>query len=596
MWWVLAAILVVGEAVLGALGTSSVAAATVALIAPGWALAPLLPAAVRRHTAAVLAGAPVLGFATVSVALIWAAWVGIPLTGLSVRVILVVIVASALGTWAGDPVARWAHPSRADVLEGAGLLLAVALGLVLALRVVAPSPLPGNDWAKYLLYADEIRRQGSLLIDNPFWMLGVPFREDPGVPALYGSTLLMSGSPAGVLGRGILVFGLLQITAVFAFARAYWGRAAGVLAAVLVAVVPATQDILGWHGLPNVAALAVLALLLAYLAEGATEGLDGRSSVGAAVVLVGLAAMHRLSLLVGLGAVALVLVACLVGADRRRAARDAARVGALTVLLGIGVWADLYARQRTFGGTQSYTAYLNTKVDIGLATRDLSWTLTAATVIALVVIAAWRRRERALWPALAMLAVIVGLAYAWLVHLPGYYARMVYFLPVAAAPLVAAVVVRMRPASVVAMVCTVAIAVTAAGSWNQAPNVRSFYAFASPVSLRGLDALEGALRPGEVVVTDRCWSFLSTWLLRTRTLPALTPQDIQPKAELRFARQAQQILEGNRVGRARARALGVRFVVVDPTCIGPDGRPIAPPGWGTPVFVSPRLAVLRLPD
>src|SRR3712207_9548188 len=39
----------------------------------------------------------------------------------------------------------------------------------------------------------EIRRHGALLIDNPYWMLGVPFREDPGVPALYGAYLAMTG-------------------------------------------------------------------------------------------------------------------------------------------------------------------------------------------------------------------------------------------------------------------------------------------------------------------------------------------------------------------------------------------------------------------
>ena len=39
------------------------------------------------------------------------------------------------------------------------------------------------------------------------------------------------------------------------------------------------------------------------------------------------------------------------------------------------------------------------------------------------------------------------------------------------------------------------------------------------------DALAAVLRPREVVVTDRCWSFLATWLLHTRTLAALEPQD-----------------------------------------------------------------------
>ena len=69
---------------------------------------------------------------------------------------------------------------REDALAAAGLLVAVAAGLILEGRVIRGSPVPGNDWAKYVLYADEIRRHGSLLIDNPYWMLGVPFREDPG--------------------------------------------------------------------------------------------------------------------------------------------------------------------------------------------------------------------------------------------------------------------------------------------------------------------------------------------------------------------------------------------------------------------------------
>ena len=61
--------------------------------------------------------------------------------------------------------------------------------------------------------------------------------------------------------------------------------------------------------------------------------------------------------------------------------------------------------------------------------------------------------------------------------------------------------------------------------------MRDFYAFTSDASLRGLDAVGATLRPNEVVVTDRCWSFQATCLLHTRTLPALEPEDIQPKAE-----------------------------------------------------------------
>jgi hypothetical protein len=140
-----------------------------------------------------------------------------------------------------------------------------------------------------------------------------------------------------------------------------------------------------------------------------------------------------------------------------------------------------------------------------------------------------------------------------------------------------------------------AIAVIAALAWTQAGNVRDFYAFTSTASLRGLDAVRATLRPDEVVVTDRCWSFQATWLLHTRTLAALEPEDIQPRAEVRPARLAREVLDGTPEGLALARRLGVRYLLVDPTCTHADARPIEPPALGTPLFVSKRLVVLRLP-
>jgi hypothetical protein len=92
-----------------------------------------------------------------------------------------------------------------------------------------------------------------------------------------------------------------------------------------------------------------------------------------------------------------------------------------------------------------------------------------------------------------------------------------------------------------------------------------------------------------------CWSFQATWLFRTPTLAALEPEDIQPNAELRLARRARNVLDGTPEGLALARRLGVRYLLVDPTCTDTRSRPIDPPAVGTPVFVSKRLVVLRLP-
>ncbi len=640
--WSFAAALLVAQIVLSAAGAHSVVLSAAAVLAPGLALVPLLPRPLRERPLASVAAAPALGAATTAVAMITLARVGVTLDGLSVRLVLLALIAVALPLWdrpapdpalndrpAPDPAlndrpaperappherppAASAHPTRtlADAVELLALLATVGLGLVLARRVVGSSTPPGNDWAKYLLYAEQVREHGSLLIRNPFWMLGQPFRDDPGIPALYGSILILARAQAATLIHGILVVAVMEITAVYAFARAYFGARAGILAAALVAVVPASQDILGWYGLANLLALVLLALLFSYLAgfagpgrdahagsrdPGRPTGLDARATVGLAITLLGLLAAHRLSGVIGLAVTALVVAACLLSPHRRRRAlRATGALVALTLVGGAGVLADLYARERTFGGSLPYTDYLTTKVDLTLAVRDISPFLAVAGAVALLIVVVRRRGDGALWAPSALLAVAVVLAYAWVAHVSNYYARMVFYVPLALAPMVAAVAVRLRPRLLVAAAAAAAIALTASGSFGEAANIRAYYTFVTPASLRGLDALAARLRPGEVVVTDRCWSFLATWLLHTRTLAALEPQDIEPAAELPFAREAQAIIDATPRGVSVARRLHVRFLVLDPACPSAQGTSLPPPRAGTAVYASAHLAILEL--
>ena len=562
------------------------------LLAPGLALTGLLPAAVRRHPLAELAAAPVLGFTAVGVALITASRLGLAIDAWSSHGLVLALCAAGLLLPGAGAVDR----ERPSAWEALGLAAAVALGAVLAARMVGDLPLPGNDWAKYALYADEIRRQGSILIDNPFWMLGVPFREDPATPAVYGAALAMGGGSASAIVQGIWVLSLMGVLAVFALVRAWWGPAAACLAAGLYAAVPVNQDILGWHGLANVAAFALLALALAYTVALLRDGLGRREAVGFGLLLVGMAATHRLTATVGLAAVAAAAGAALVASGREgrvRILRQSATVAVAGLVLGGAVASDLIARQRTFGGTQPFDAYLDTKVDIDLALRDLTRPFIVVSAVAVLALLRATRRDRGLWPLQALLVVTVALAYAWLLHIPLAYLRMVYFLPLSLAPLTAIWLARGRRAGLAAGVALVSA--TSVFAWTQADRVHDFYAFTDRASRRGLDAVAARLRPGEVVVTDRCWSFLSTWLLHTRTLPALLPQDIGPAAEVPFARQAQAVLDGSPAGLRRARALGVRFLIVDPQCVDGRGRPLDPPLVGEPVYVSRRLAVLELP-
>src|SRR4029079_70137 len=123
---------------------------------------------------------------------------------------------------------RAAHEWSAEAI---GLLLlggVVCLGVTLLPVMVDGRALPGQDWGHYLLYTDEIRQKHSLLIDNPYWMLGGrDFSEDPGVPALYAAYGLLSGQSTAVLAQGIWVFAALAVVSVFTFVAALWGRTAG---------------------------------------------------------------------------------------------------------------------------------------------------------------------------------------------------------------------------------------------------------------------------------------------------------------------------------------------------------------------------------
>ena len=50
----------------------------------------------------------------------------------------------------------------------AAVLALAAFSLASAWDVVGPFPPRGTDWGHYFLYADEVERQQSLLIDDPF--------------------------------------------------------------------------------------------------------------------------------------------------------------------------------------------------------------------------------------------------------------------------------------------------------------------------------------------------------------------------------------------------------------------------------------------
>ena len=490
---------------------------------------------------------------------------------------------------------RWRRfPGEGATLAFLGAILCI--GITLQSLILGGKPLPGQDWGHYLLYVDEIQTQNSLLIDNPYWMLGGrQFAEDPGITSLYGAYALLSGQDTAQLVQGIWLVAALSIVSVFVLVTALWGRAAGLIAAGLYAVVPMNLDMLAWHGLANVWALTLLPLVL--LAAGmALRGHTGRHwAAFLALALVALAAAHRLTFLVAV----LTLTVCLViglWKNARTALRFAAETAVFGAVLGAGMIVDLAIRNASTEGVQGYRAFLATKIDWESVDRDLTTLFGILGALALVAVLFARplRGDTARFVLVALLGSVLALGYAWVVHFPMSYNRATYFLPLVLAAAIGVAATRLAPARLAAAGAAVVMLVVALSARDAAPSLRSFYGYVDRGSLTGLGYLKALGQPGDVVVTDTCWGFLATWLLREPILAAQDPALILPKAEAAPAATARRILYGGEPGRRLARQVGARYAIVDPQCTHQTGQPVAPPDIGKPIYASRRLVVLDL--
>jgi hypothetical protein len=573
--------------------------AILALVAPGFALIPFLPAELRAAPIGWLL-APPLGFATSSILLITASTLGLALSPGAIYALLIVVCALAL-------VAARAigSPAPATRLRGApevALLLAAVLLLAVGLeaRAIGGTPVPGTDWAHYLLYSTEIAQHRELLLDNPLWMFGdAPFAEDPGVPSLYGAYLTVSGQGPGLLYHGIWAFAVLGIVTTFVFVRTLSGDVAGLVAAAIAAAASLSLNMLTWHGLANTYAIMYIPLIL--LAVGMVlRGNDSwRWSGFLALFLVALAAGHRLSFLIVAVALVVLLALCL-ARDARLTARFAARTLLAAAVLGWGVALYLLRQADAIGGVQGYEAYLPTKITgviVDLVVHNLTWPVIAAVALALIAILSRRRlrTDPASYVPVAFLAALLLVGFSWVAHFPTDYNRIVYFLPLPIAALVGigwtGIPRRLVPAAAVVTILTVAWVSTL--SYDRVGGARDYYSFLDTASERGLDLLAGRLAPHDVVVADRCWSFIAPWLLRHRVLAGLDPSNNLAAADAGPSAIARRILRGDRHSPALARRYGVRYALIDPLCDDENGRRPAVPTHGTPVYESTQLVILR---
>ena len=596
-----ALLLVLGTAVLRLAGGHPPSVIAIGcLVAPGFAATALLPTELRAVPISWLL-APPLGFAITSILLISASGLGLPLTEATIYVLLAAACAAGLAAsvrFSGslpDPRIR----ERAAAAPEIPILLAgaVLLGIGLQAQAIGGSPLPGADWAHYLLYSSEIAHHHGLLLENPYWMLGnSTFAEDPGVPSLYGAYLILSGHGAGLLYHGIWVFAVFGIVTIFIFVRALFGDIAGVVAAAVCAVAPLSLNILTWHGLANVYAIMYVPLILLAAGMMLRGRVTARWSGFLALFLVALVAGHRLTFLIVVVALILLGALALVRAPRTTLA-FALRTVLFGVAFGFGVAVYLIRQASSLGGLQSYKAYLPTKIDSGtleMVARYLSWPLIVAAALGLGVILLRKRLrlDPAAYVPLAFLAALLLVGVSYLVHFPTEYSRVVYYLPIPVAALVGIGITGI-PGRAALLVGVLLVAVVAPLSYTKAGEARDFFTFLDPGSERGLDYLSRRLEPGDVVAADRCWSFLATWELRHRVLGGLDPSLSLAGSEARPASVARKILVGSGESVRLAKRYGVHYALIDPICTNELGRPPVVPTHGAPVYESTHLVIIR---
>ncbi|HEX5593360.1 MAG TPA: hypothetical protein VFX35_08435 [Solirubrobacterales bacterium] len=583
-----------------AFGHSSSALAIGCLVAPGFAIIALLPSELRLPPIGWLL-APPLGFAITSILLITASGLGVPLTE---AVIYTLLAGACAGGLAASVRLAPSAPQprlreRAAAAPEIPILLAAVLLLAIGLedRAIGGLPLPGADWAHYLLYSTQIGDHHGLLLHNPFWMLGnEPFAEDPGVPSLYGAYLILSGAGAGLLYHGIWVFALLGIVTTYVFVRTLFGDVAGVAAAAVCAVAPLSLNILTWHGLANVYAIMFIPLVLLAAGMMLRGHYSLRWSSFMALVLVALAAGHRLSFLIVAVALLFLGVLALVRAPRETL-RFALRTVVIAAAVGFGVAIYLIRQSSSLGGLQSYKAYLPTKITsetYELVANYLSWPLIVAALGGLAIILLFKRLrvDPASYVPIGFLGGLLMVGYSWIVHFPTEYSRVIYYLPVPIAALVGLGLAAI-PRRVALLVGIVLVAWIAPLSYSRTDEARSFFTFVDAGSERGLAFLSRRLEPGDVVAADRCWSFLASWELRHRVLGGLDPSLSLAGSEARPAGIARKILAGSRESVALAKRYGVHYALIDPICTDELGRPPAVPAHGAPVYESTHLVIIR---
>lgn len=578
---------------------------------------PLLPAELARPSLAA-AAFPTLALGSFTILVTTLSTVGIPLTETSIRAAVLVYVAggAVLGTAARRPETSSRRSTKHEMAGVAAVLMLAAFSFASAWNVVGPFPPRGTDWGHYYLYADEVQRQKSLLIEDRFsGQEGQLFADPAMVGALYGGMRVLDGVSSRSFSPGAAVASAFSTMSVAAAAGGLWGLGAAVAGGALYSVAPIRMDPMYWHGLATTLALVFLPFVVLALGLMFRGRRDPRTVGLLGLALASIAAAHTTTAVV----VALTIVAAaIIDGVRSAFARPTGvdegflrrwwQHGVVAPLLagvavaftvGSGVVVHVARQTRNLGHPVNYRFFDPDWLSWNTLDEYLSNEFLLLACVSLLVVVLWRRSpsDPALLAVAAVVLASIAVTQLWRLGIPYEYRRAVYPFGLALALLVGAAAARVERWKIVAPLGIVVCIYFAHRSVGLRLPERLLSEHVPTSSApAALDSVRGRIDRGELsdtrlVVADRCLHFLVPYLLHRPTIAAFEEWQVAYANRLPAARKAATILAGGPEGRRLADDLGVRYVVADPRCT-PDP---APGLDGTPVARTDDVVVLELP-
>jgi len=464
-------------------------------------------------------------------------------------------------------------------LTTGAFLLILALGLVVRAVVLFQHEYPpGGDYGHVLLQTDEIVKRGEVPVYFPYHQLGgLRFQALPGVPLIFSALSFMTGLQSIPLAYYALLGSGLLMATVFVFVRLLGGNGPALLAALIVALLPANLEMLSWSGYSNIFALAVIPVAGWALVKLRTDRLNTgqagtlRWAALAGLMVVGIVLIHHLSAVVVLLAVAAFALGD-IALTRWRSRVVAVYLFLASFGLAVGLPVLLHVLDNYFGADPIQTTIgeatsVTTKITLQDAYRFFTpvvFLMASAGLVRLLL--ANRVGAAGRLVVLALSGTIALLGYAWLFSLNVYYTRALYFAPIIVAPAAAYAVWHTDKTIVRPVLITLLIAYLAFTGVTYGVSSSDFYLKVTNDSYAALTWLRDNSREDAVVLTDRCLAFHLEYLSQRSTVAAFSPELLSSRQEQAVATDASAMLLERRSQKELFDQYGIDYVVFDTRC------------------------------